>query len=140
MPDKKRISWQLNVNIDRGPSFVIPSFVEIEAFEVVEVRIPKQTTATGTAFEIQPGQAVSVKMLLISLIDSANYQRGISYAINTDQTDPARRVKLDQAHFFAGAGAIGMLGADPKQFFFYNPHDQDAIAQVVVGRLAAVVP
>jgi hypothetical protein len=138
MPNKK-ISWLLNIQVDGGPKISIPNSVDVEAYDVIEAVIPKQPTAgtPGTVkISVQPSPVTNIKILLIGLMDPAQYDPKISYSVEAAEPDETKRIKLDAAQFLVGNGAVGLYGKNLDAFHFYNNTAKDATVQILVGRKA----
>jgi hypothetical protein len=137
MPDLKKISWNLSVQVDKGPQFSAPNSVEIEAYDVVETVVPKKNGNAPGKIEvgIQPNVAANVKLILINVLDN-KYSDKLSYSVETDEADAKKRIILDAAQFLVGTGAVGLFKKKPDKFFIYNNQDEEVTVQILVGRKA----
>jgi len=133
MAEKKKINWILNIQVEGGPRISISKDVEIEAYDVIEVMVPKKGKAVAG---IQPNALEDVRLVSLRLKNEAHYSGEVSYSVHDDVTDAKKRIKLDAAQFLVGSGAVGLLGNIPDKLFFYNSLDNDVDVQVLVGRIA----
>lgn len=125
------ISWTLQVQVEGGPNLSAASSTDVDAYDRIDIVIPGGDSGTpGTAtVDVQPGTAAQVKFLLIS---SDKYGEELTYSIASG----ASNVKLDSQQLLTGAGAVGLLGADPNALEFSNGMGEgnDASITILVGR------
>jgi hypothetical protein len=132
MPDL--LSWSLNVEVAGGPKIQTSRSLQVTGYDKVEVVVPGQNSpaSPGPSVEIQPADdAARVRFISIT---SDRYGENLTYTV----TGGAENVVLDSAQSFAGAGAIGLLGAAPQTIVFTNGlgEGQNARITVLVGREA----
>ena len=129
-----KISWALNVLVDGGPTISASDAIEVDAYDIIDVKVPKQNGATaGTAtVNVAPGGAADVLFLLIK---SDIYKpTPLTYKVDGG----TKIVKLDSQQTLIGAGATGLLDAVPNKLVFTNSGAADASVRILVGRKAAV--
>lgn len=132
-----KINWALNVQVDGGPAIAASDAVEVDAYDIIDVKVPKQTpgppvTPGKTTVTVAPGTAADVLFLLIQ---SDTYKpTALSYKIDGGSKD----VKLDSQQTLIGSGATGLLEAAPAKLVFTNTGQDDANVRILVGRKAAV--
>jgi hypothetical protein len=136
MPEK--ITWTLNVQVVGGPRLSASQTIEVEAYDMIEVKVPGMQNATPrTAMvEVQPGGSNQVKFLMIT---SSIYDANLTYKVDGG----SEIIKLDALQLLMGVGALGLLGATANIFTFTNEVGkdntapiQDASIQILVGRKA----
>ncbi len=118
-----------NISVRNGPAFPVTRTISVEAYEVIGVTIPSNTTDKSVA--VVPGGSAGISFLAVF---ADWYGNELSYKIDSD-TDVR---KLDQPHIFTGAGAASYLGATPSTLKFSNSTNgvtaKDAVIQILVGR------
>jgi hypothetical protein len=125
-----KITWSLNVQVASGPKVAGTDTLEVDAYDTIEVTVPKKSGADGTATaELQPLAADKVKLLVIK----SSVYKDLTYTVDGG----AAGVKLDAQQAFIGAGTVGLLGPGPKKITFTNAGTADALVQILVGRKAA---
>jgi hypothetical protein len=127
-----KITWSLNLQVAGGPKITGTDTLEVDAYDTIEVTVPKKTGTDGTAIvEVQPLAADKVKLLIIQ----SSVYKDMTYAVDGGATG----VKLDAQQLFIGAGAIGLLGTGgPKKITFTNASTTtEALVQILVGRKAS---
>ncbi len=127
-----RINWALNVQVDGGPAVVASDAIEVDAYDIIDVKVPKQNGATaGTAtVNVAPGGASDVLFLLIK--SDAYKPTPLTYKVDGG----TKSVKLDSQQTLIGAGATGLLDAVPNKIVFTNAGAADANVRILVGRKA----
>ena len=132
MPGK--IDWNLNVIVAGGPKTSVSRSVEVDAYDKIEVTVPKKGDpgADAKKVSVQPSGAGKVKFLLIT---STLYDEKLTYKV-----DGGNEIKLDAPQLFTGAGLVGLLNNTQKEFVFKNdvdpPKAAPAAIQILVGRSA----
>ena len=134
MTGKKTINWTLNVNIPGGPSISGSKPLDVEAYDVIELEIPKKQT---TEILIEPSENTKVKFLLIKAEPSGDL---LSYQVS-DGTKHTEDIVLDvPMHIYIGTGCVKALQYSPKSLSFTNgmKNDKDedvpVSLQILVGR------
>jgi hypothetical protein len=127
-----KINWAFNAQVAGGPKVAAAATVEVDAYENIEVIVPKHDANDGTAeVGIVPADTGEVLFLVIT---SDNYTDAeLSYVIN----DGADEIDLDAQQSFIGAGSVGLLGASPSKLTFTNKGSKDAAVRILVGRKTA---
>lgn len=130
-------SWKVSVSANGGLHVSEGRSLEVEAFDVINVKVPGGTsTAPGTlSVEVQPADASErVRLLLIrsSIYGEAPTPSALKFSV----TGGAADIALDQPQLFVGEGAVGLLGAPPMTMTFENAlgAEKDAIVTIIVGR------
>lgn len=127
-----KINWAMNVQIDGGPRVASSGAVDVDAYESIEVTVPK-SPAAGTAGEaivkVMPAGA-DVLFLLIQTDTYANAP--LSYKA----ADSTKAVKLDAQQTLVGLGAASLLDKVPTTLTFLNSGTTPAKVRVIVGRKA----
>ena len=127
-----KINWAMNVQIDGGPRVASSGAVEVDAYDSIEVTVPKNTNGTnGTAtVKVQPGAAADVLFLLIQTDTYKNSP--LSYTAENS----TKSVKLDAQQTLIGAGATSLLDKPPTTLTFVNTGQTPAAVRILVGRKA----
>jgi hypothetical protein len=127
-----KINWAFNAQIASGPKVASAETVEVDAYENIEVVVPKHDANDGTAeVGIVPADTGDILFLVIK---ADNYTEAeLSYVIDGG----ADSVALDAQQVFIGAGAVGLLGASPSTLTFKNKGTKDAAVRILVGRKAS---
>ena len=120
----EKISWTLNVQVERGPSVSASQSITVDAYDKIQVTVGTQDSKV---VEVQPGDADRVQFLLIS---SDQFGDDLTYKVDPGGSD----IKLDAQQLLVGDGAVGLLGAAPKTLTFTNNLAQDANIEILVGR------
>jgi hypothetical protein len=127
-----KINWAFNAQVAGGPKVAAAESVEVDAYENIEVVVPKHDANDGTAeVGIVPADTGEILFLLIKADNYTDTQ--LSYVIG-DATDA---VALDAQQVFIGAGAVGLLGDSPSKLTFTNKGSKDIAVRILVGRKAA---
>ncbi len=125
MPEKIIVSQ--TVQIGSTLQRAVSSVLEVDAYDVIEIIIPK--SSTDQEVEVQPGSAVSLLM-----ITSDGYDPPLTYKVN-DAGHTART--LNQPQLFVGSGAVALLDpSTPSSLFFSNGPARDVRVSILVGRSA----
>ena len=124
------INWNLTVQVANGPTLSIPARVQVEAFNRVEVEIPATSTAGTKEVDIHSGSSADVKFLLIEAND---YTTPLTYQVSDDGANWVGNVKLDTPQFFAGEGAVSLMGKAPKHLKFTNNSATAVKVSVLAG-------
>jgi hypothetical protein len=122
------IHYQVTVQVTGGPKMTVARTLAVEAYDVVDVAIPADSSAS---VEIEPAAAAGrVKLMLLT----ADTYEDLEYEL--DGTAHA----LDGPALLVGEGAVALLDATPGTIEFTNAHPTDVRPiHVLVGR-AAVAP
>lgn len=124
------INLTSQITISNGPKFSVSRALEVEAYDLIEVVVPADTTDLEVT--LQPGTAGAATFLLVT---ADWYGAELAYKINTNSAD-ART--LDHPHLFAGSGAVSLVDAAPSSLFFTNSTSSDDAAdahvQILLGR------
>jgi len=125
----EKINWTLNIHVEGGPKVLASESLEVEAYDMIEVKIMKDDE--NKEVHIQPGDAGQVQLLLIK---SDIYGDELTYKVN-EKTDI---IKLDALQVLIGDGAVKLLGESPKKLKFTNKlAEPDHVKiQIFVGRKA----
>lgn len=127
-----KINWAFNAQVAGGPKVAAAESVEVDAYENIEVVVPKHDADDGTAeVGIVPADTGEILFLLIKADNYTDTQ--LSYVIG-DETDA---IALDAQQVFIGAGAVGLLGDSPSKLTFTNKGSKDIAVRILVGRKAA---
>lgn len=127
-----KINWAFNAQVAGGPKVAAAETVEVDAYENIEVIVPKHDANDGTAeVGIVPADTGEVLFLVIS---ADNYTEAeLSYVVN----DGADEIEFDAQQSFIGAGSVNLLGASPSKLTFTNKGSKDAAVRILVGRKTA---
>ena len=127
-----KINWAMNVQIDGGPRVASSGAVEVDAYESIEVTVPK-SPAAGTAGEaIVKVMPVAADVLFL-LIQTDTYTNApLSYKA----ADSTKAVKLDAQQTLVGAGAASLLDKVPTTLTLLNSGATPAKVRIIVGRKA----
>jgi hypothetical protein len=123
------LSWNLNAEVQSGPKLAAAQTLAVESYDETEVTIPP---TTPTAVNIPGAQAQFLAIL------ADRYGEKLTYHVDGVAAGPANPIKLDAPQVLAGAGAVGLLGADPVKLVFTNTLDdgKPVAVQILVGRKA----
>ena len=127
-----KINWSCNVQVINGPKLSGADTVEVDAYDNIEVNVPKKVGADNgkAAVEVQPGAQTKVMFLLIQ---AGTYQGGsLSYKVEGS----SKSVKLDAQQLMIGAGAVGLLDGAPTKLNFENSGAADVPVRILIGRKA----
>jgi len=128
-----KINWAMNVQIDGGPRVASSGAVEVDAYDSIEVTVPK-SPAAGTAGEaivkVVPGAAADFLFLLIQADTYKNVP--LSYKADTS----TKAVRLDAQQVLIGSGATGLLDKPPTSLTFLNSGTAPVNVRIIVGRKA----
>jgi len=127
-----KINWAMNVQIDGGPRVASSGAVDVDAYESIEVTVPKSPAAgqSGEAIvKVMPAGA-DVLFLLIQTETYANAP--LSYKA----ADSTKAVKLDAQQTLVGAGAASLLDKVPTTLTLLNSGATPAKVRIIVGRKA----
>jgi hypothetical protein len=121
-----------NVVVPGGPKFASNEKLEVQAYDLIEVTVPKNTDATSAVETLLPGSVGAGQLLAIK---SDWYGDDLKYALESGGTD----FTLDRPLILAGTGAVAFFvnstGA-PSSLFFTNASGNDAKVQILIGRHA----
>jgi hypothetical protein len=127
-----KINWAFNAQVTGGPKVAAAQTVEVDAYENIEVIVPKHDANDGTAeVGIVPADTGEVLFLVISADNYTDAE--LSYVVN----DGADEIAFDAQQSFIGAGSVGLLGASPSKLTFTNKGSKDAAVRILVGRKTA---
>ncbi|HZT58773.1 MAG TPA: hypothetical protein VFA21_09135 [Pyrinomonadaceae bacterium] len=127
-----KIHWALNVQVDGGPRVSASDAVEVDAYDYIEVSVPKHDNGKDgeATADVQPGASADVLFLLIQ---TDTYKDSpLSYTVENS----TKSVKLDAQQTLVGAGATGLLDGPPTKLNFSNAGASDASVRILVGRKA----
>ena len=119
-----KINCTVNIQVTEGPKITFTHATEVEAYDRLDVTVPKG--GAETEVQVQPGGAGQVSFLLVT---SDRYDENISYTVAAGGADA---YTLDGPHLLMGAGGVSLLDEAPSSLFFTNA---DAIADVKVHML-----
>jgi len=120
-----KVNWNVNISVAGGPSIPLSGFFETEAYDVIEVVIPKESSVP---VEVQPGETGDVLGLLIT---STRYS---DLTFKVDDSDPQI---LDGPLSLIGAGLVKILGPTQNVILFENESDAtDVKVTILVARTA----
>jgi hypothetical protein len=127
------IIWSFTVGIGDELQISSTQSLSVQAYDKIEVVVAGAASGSPTvvAVDVQPSAATQVKFLLIN---SDRYGADLTYTV-TD-TGGVADVVLDSPQLIVGAGAMSLLGADPKTIEFSNGLGvgNDATITILVGR------
>lgn len=130
------IKYSLNFQVVGGTSVPISNEIAVEAYEKIQVVVPKSTT--DLAIDLPDG----IEFLLIK---SSVYGDEMTYKVATSTTDATvdpptvtttispTPVVLDGPHFFIGSGAVSILSPSPTQLLFSNTLDKAVTIDILLG-------
>ena len=142
------INTTLNVQVVSGPRISISTEQQVEAYDKIDVVIAAGGSgATPQVFELQPGAAEQVSLLLIK---SSLYSENITYTVNDGNND-SDPIALNEPHFYQGTGMVALLGSGgPQTISITNglavpgqsedPATNSAAIEILVGRTATPLP
>ena len=127
-----KINWSCNVQVINGPKLSGADTLEVDAYDNIEVTVPKKGQNNGTAtVEVQPGAQTKVMFLLIQ---AGTYQGApLTYKVD-GSAKPA--VRLDAQQLMIGSGAVGLLDGAPTKLNFENSGAADVPVRILIGRKA----
>lgn len=131
------IKWSLDVQINGGLRISSSRCINVHAYDKIDVTIPKAIgNSPGSAIvEVQPSE--SAEQLKFLLISADQYSENLTYEVVGSSVSP---IALDAQQLIVGSGAIGLLGASPKNLQFSNGVDKEISVQILVGRDATSQP
>lgn len=125
------INYSFNVQVTAGPKVADADKIEVQAYDMLEIKVPDSGTSGGVAtVDVQPGDS-GVKFLLVT---------ADSYEDLTYKVDGGSSRTLDAPLLLIGEGAPELLGATQKQFEFTNAATAANTVNILVGRDAIVAP
>ncbi len=126
-----KINWAMNVQIDGGPRVASSGAVDVDAYESIEVTVPKKTNGTNgeAVVKVMPA-AADVLFLLIQTDTYTNAP--LSYKA----ADSTKAVRLDAQQTLVGAGAASLLDKVPTTLTLINSGATPAKVRIIVGRKA----
>jgi len=132
-----QITLSSNVVVPNGPSLAFQQTLDVEAYDLIEVTVPLNTTDKAVELPASTGGVQFVS------ITSDWFGDDLSYTINGDSQTTAVVRRLDQPHVLAGKGAISLFedqvsAGAPSKLFFTNaatgPNASDAHVKILIGR------
>jgi hypothetical protein len=123
-----KIHWALNFQVAGGPRVSAANAIEVDAYDAIDVTVPKANGADGgtaTAAVVPAGSVVTLLLIHSDVYDGDK----LSYKVGAGSA-----VKLDAPHTLVGAGAAGLLDAVPAAITFTNSGPTDAHVRILVGR------
>jgi hypothetical protein len=121
-----------NVVVPGGPKFASNEKIEVQAYDLINVPVPKNTDGTSPVEALLPASVGAVQLFVIK---SDWHSDDLKYSLESGGTDFA----LDRPLILAGTGAVGFFvnstGA-PSSLFFTNASGNDAKIQILIGRPA----
>jgi hypothetical protein len=129
-----KINCTVNVQVTDGPKFSLTNSTEVEAYDKIDVTVPKNTP--DTKVQIQPGGAGQSMFLLITAdkyADTLTYSVNVAVGAGGAGAPPA--YTLDGPHLLMGKGGVALLDDAPTDLFFSNGDaTNDAKVHILVGR------
>lgn len=127
-----KINWSCNIQVINGPKLSGSDTIEVDAYDNIEVTVPKKGNDVGKAtVEVQPGAQTKVMFLLIQ---AGTYQGApLTYKVD-GSNKPA--VKLDAQQLMIGSGAVSLLDGSPTKLNFENSGAADIPVRILIGRKA----
>lgn len=130
------VKMSISLAVAGGPVLSVNAVEDVEAYDVIEVTIPANTT-TARLVQLQPASAARVSLLLIR---SDLYGPEISYRASDGTTDSDPVALLGPQLF--GRGVLSLFGNEVLSLRITNTHPapaagaagQDAHLQILVGR------
>jgi hypothetical protein len=133
----QKISWTLDVQVEKGPTFHKEQYVSVDAYDYIEVDVDKIADPNNPVpkqiFIHAGGDSGPVQFVLIN---SDKFSDDLSYSIDSDEADAANRIKLDGLQVLMGKEIAGQIADDFKEIYIYNNSDSKVRIQVLVGRMA----
>jgi len=126
----KNVRWNINVNVEEGPSLVSSEQIITDAVDAITVEL--KVGATDQQVLVQPSSLASIKFICIK---SDTYEN-ISYKLS-DETGSTEKIPLDKAHFLTSSSLIGLFKKAPKTIKFSNGNPVNAKSaniDIVVAR------
>ena len=118
-------SFVMGLSVDGGPSIAGNEEFEVEAYEKIEVVVPK--SSVPTTVNVQPSGAGMVKGLIII----SDRYASLTYTVDEVVTVQT----LDKPLMLVGAGALALLGGVPNDLIFTNASTTvDANVTILVVR------
>ncbi|MBX3607166.1 MAG: hypothetical protein KF788_17945 [Piscinibacter sp.] len=130
------VKMSISLAVAGGPVLSVAAVENVEAYDVIEVTIPANTT-TARRIQLQPASAANVNLLLIQ---SDLYGPEISYRASNGTADSDPVALLGPQLF--GRGVLSLFGNDVLSLLVVNTHPapapgaagRDAHLQILVGR------
>jgi len=126
------VNVSLKVNVADGPSWAINHKFSVEAYDVIDLVLPPNTT--DKLVELQPSAATRVNLIVIQ---SSLYGSEIKFKTRSGTTD-SDPVALLSPQFY-GDGVAALFAQPPYSLKFTNSHPagdpaKAARIQILVGR------
>ncbi len=129
------INWSISVQIAGGPKLSLskPPLL-VEEYVVSQVTVPTGT-AEGDAIRVQIQPTVAGDNLATFLLVSADaYEDSAHNHLQYKVTDAGSPKILAGPLLLIGVDAVKLLSDEAGELFFFNPMDQDAVVDILVGR------
>ena len=125
-----------NVVIPNGPKFAFNQKLQVEAYDLIDVTVPKATTS-DVQVEL-PGSTDGIDFLAIQ---SDWFGEELKYKLEETGSD----YPLDQPLLLVGKGAVSFFiasgaTAGPTSLYFSNDASKEAKVQILIGRDATPTP
>lgn len=104
------VTYSMSLAVAGGPALEASDHIDTEAFEKIEVEVPKNSVAT--TINVQPSALTELKALMII----ADSYEDLTFTVDEAVTE----FTLDGPLMLFGAGNIGMLGATVNNLIFTN--------------------
>lgn len=122
----ERITYSQGVQVVDGPELLKSAILSVEAYDVINACIEKNTGPT--TINVQPGGTGDVVLLFIT----SDLYEDLSYTVDQEVTE----ILLDKPQMFTG-GQVALLGATCNALIFTNGSATvDANIRIIVARLA----
>jgi hypothetical protein len=111
-----RLNYSMGLSLEGGPTISADDHMDVEAFEKIEVAIPK--SSVPTTVNVQPSLLTELKALIII----SDVYTDLTFTVDAYQ--PV--YTLDGPLMLVGKGNIGMLGATVNDLIFTNANGSTA--------------
>jgi hypothetical protein len=130
------IKWNMNIQVDKGPSYTFSDQLQPDAYSKIGLKIPKDT-ASDVAVEAT-GSA-QVYFLCIYSDQYGSDAKRITYTASDGGATTTTSITLDHPQVFFGDSMVNLLNNNktPKVLKFKNNTGVDANIQILIGRKAA---
>jgi hypothetical protein len=123
----------LSVQVAGGPQVSIPTTVEVEAYEKIEVTVPASKEDKPGSVRLSLGKQLN--FLLIKSSWFSKEKQELKYKIG----EGGKEIQLDQPHLYLGEGAVSLFAAkDLETVTFTNSYKEEAQIEILTAGKAVL--